>query len=125
VKIALTIAAAVLSISATPAFAQNMPVSTFLEKTDALKAKGMMAMFSSDVGILKTEVQAAALSYRKDRKASEAAGRKPEVCPPEKGSLDTDELIAIFRTIPAEQRPRTTVKQAWIGYMKRKYPCPK
>jgi hypothetical protein len=117
--------AAMLCASTAPAFAQNMPVSTFLEKADALKAKGMMAMFSSDAGLLKTEVQTAALSYRKERKASEAAGRKPEVCPPEKGSLDTDELIAMFRTIPAEQRPRTTVKQAWISFMKRKYPCPK
>ena len=110
---------------ATPAFAQNMPVSTFLEKADALKAKGIMAMLSSDIGVLKAEVQAAALSYRKERKASEAAGNKPEVCPPEKGSLNTDELTASFRAIPAEARPRTTVKQAWIGYMKRKYPCPK
>jgi hypothetical protein len=117
--------AASLCASGTPVFAQNMPVSTFLEKADALKAKGMMAMLSSDIGLLKAEVQAAALSYRKERKAAEAAGRKPEVCPPEKGSLNTDELTASFRAIPAEARPRTTVKQAWIGYMKRKYPCPK
>jgi hypothetical protein len=117
--------AAMLCASTAPAFAQNMPVSTFLEKADALKAKGMMAMFSSDAGLLKTEVQTAALNYRKERKALEGAGRKPEVCPPEKGSLDTDELIAMFRNIPAEQRPRTTVKQAWISFMKRKYPCPK
>lgn len=117
--------AAVASLLATSAFAQNMAVSTFLEKADALKAKGMMAMFSSDADVLKTEVQAAALSYRKERKASEAAGRKPEVCPPEKGSLNTDELFTAFRAIPAEARPRTTVKQGWIGYMKRKYPCPK
>jgi hypothetical protein len=124
VKITYFIAAS-LCASATPAFAQNMPVSTFLEKADALKAKGMMAMLSSDIGLLKAEVQAAALSYRKERKAAEAAGRKPEVCPPEKGSLNTDELTTSFRAIPAETRPRTTVKQAWIGYMKRKYPCPK
>jgi hypothetical protein len=124
VKIACLLAAA-LCASATPAFAQNMPVSTFLEKADALKAQGMMAILSSDIGLLKAEVQAAALSYRKERKTAEAAGRKPEVCPPEKGSLNTDELTASFRAIPAEARPRTTVKQAWIGFMKRKYPCPK
>ena len=123
-KTACLIATALCALT-TPAFAQNMPVSTFLEKADALKAKGIMAMLSSDIGVLKAEVQAAALSYRKERKASEAAGRKPEVCPPEKGSLNTDELTASFRAIPAEARPRTTVKQAWIGYMKRKYPCPK
>ena len=114
-----------LCASATPVFAQNMPASTFLEKADALKAKGPLAMFSSDIGILKSEVQAAALSYRSDRKAAQTAGRKPEVCPPEKFRLNSDELIESFRAIPVEARPRTTVKQAWIGYMKRKYPCPK
>ena len=108
-----------------PAFAQNMPVSTFLEKVDALKAQGVAAMFSSDLGLLKTEVQTAALSYRKERSAAEAAGRKPEVCLPEKARLDDDELISSFRTIPARQRPRTTVKQAWVSFMKQKYPCPK
>jgi hypothetical protein len=117
--------ATILCASATPALAQNMSVSTFLEKADALKAKGMMAMLSSDIGLLKKEVQTAALSYRAERKAAEAAGRKPEVCPPEKGSLNSDELTASFRSIPAEARPRTTIKQAWIAYMKSKYPCPK
>ena len=122
-KITLIVTASALSVLATSAFAQNMPVSTFLAKADALKAKGPLALFSSDIGVLKKEVLAAALSYRSDRKASEAAGQRPEVCPPEKGSLNSDELMTAFRAIPAEARPRTTVKQAWIGYMKRKYPC--
>ena len=112
-------------VAASPAVAQNMPVSTFLAKADALKAKGAMALFSSDVGLIKQEVQAAALSYRNDRKASEAAGKPKEVCPPEKGSMNSDEIMNAFRAVPEAARPRTTVKQAWVAYMKRKYPCPK
>lgn len=122
---ALTLTPALLMILASPALAQNMPVSTFLEKVDALKGQGVTAMFSPDLGLLKTEIQTAALNYRKERKAAEAAGRKPEVCPPQNARLDDDELIGSFRTIPAAQRPRTTVKQAWVTFMKRKYPCPK
>lgn len=121
----IPVIAMVLCMATAPAFAQTMPVSTFLEKADALKSKGALALFSGDVSVLKNEVQAAALSYRAERKASEAAGRKPDVCPPEKGSVNTDELISSFRAIPAEQRSRTTVKQGWISYMRRKYPCGK
>jgi hypothetical protein len=125
VKKSLIFAFACVAASGT-ASAQNMPVSTFLAKADALKAKGPFALLSSDVGALKTEVQAAALAYRTERKAREAAGGKPEVCPPAKGlGIDSDEMTASFRTIPPAQRATTTVKQAWIGFIKRKYPCPR
>jgi hypothetical protein len=116
----------VLAFTASPAFAQNMPVSTFLAKADALKAKGAFALLSSDVGLLKGEVQAAAAAYRTERKAREAAGGKPEICPPAKApAIDSDEMTASFRAIPAAQQPRTSVKQAWTGFIRHKYPCPK
>jgi hypothetical protein len=124
VKKSLIFALACVAASGT-ASAQNMPVSTFLAKADALKSKGPFALLSSDVGALKTEVQASALAYRTERKAREAAGGKPEVCPPTKGGIDSDEMMASFRTIPLAQRATTSVKQAWIGFIRRKYPCPK
>lgn len=123
-KIALIIAAA-LSAFAKPAFAQNMPVSTFLEKADALKAKGMMAMLSPDIGILKNEIQAAGLAARAERQAREAAGQPRLACPPEKVSMNSDELIESFRAIPVAQRPRITVKQAMTEMVRKRYPCPK
>jgi hypothetical protein len=124
VKVALIIVAA-LSALATPAFAQNMPVSTFLEKADALKAKGMMAMLSSDIGVLKKEIQAAGLAARAERQARDAAGQPQLACPPEKVSMNSDELIESFRAIPVAQRPRVTVKQAMIEMVRKRYPCPK
>ncbi len=118
--------AAVCTALPMSAVAQNMPVSTFLAKADALKAKGAFALMSSDVGVLKSEVKAAALAYRTERKAREAAGQKPEICPPAGGGgIDTDEMTASFRAIPVALRPTTTVKQAWIGFIRRKHPCPK
>ena len=124
-KIALIITASTLSIFATSASAQNMPVSTFLAKADALKAKGPLALFSSDIGVLKKEVEAAAVSYRGDRKAAQTAGQKPEVCPPDKFKLNSDDMLASFRAIPVAERPRTNVKQAWVMMMKQRFPCPK
>jgi hypothetical protein len=112
-------------LSCGAANAQNMPVSLFLAKADALKAKGAMALFSSDIGLLKSEVQAAGLAYRAERKASEARGNPPEICRPEKAGVDSDELMASFRTIPAPLRAKTTVKQGLIALLRKKFPCPK
>jgi hypothetical protein len=107
-----------------PAYAQNMPVSTFLAKATALEAKGAFALFSSDMGILKREVRASAESYRTERKAAEASGHPPEVCLPAKGVSST-EMLKSFRAIPVTEQPRTTVKQAWIMMLKQRYPCAK
>lgn len=105
------------------ALAQSMPVSTFLAKADALQKKGPLALMSRDLGLLKREVGAAGTSLRDERLALIAAGRKPAYCPPAKSSLNSDELLAVMRTIPAEGRPRTDVRAALKALMVRKYPC--
>ena len=112
-------------VAAAPAAAQNMPVSTFLEKADKLRAKGPFALFSSDLRVLKREVESAAIVYRAESKADAAAGKPKDTCPPDKIKLGSDELLNSFRSIPADLRPRTSVKQAWAAFLKRKYPCPK
>ena len=100
--------------------AQNMPVSTFLAKTEALKAKGMMAMFSSDVAALQAEMKAAAIAYR-----ASPMSKRPQSCPPEpgKGKLGSDELIAAFQKVPAAQRASTRVSTAFSDMMVKRYPC--
>src|SRR3954452_23863469 len=93
--------------------ASAMPVSTFLQKEDALQAKGMMALFSGDYSLLKAEVTDASGQLRAERLAARAAGRRPAYCPPEpQGSLDSKELLAAFRTIPPAVAARTQVKDA-------------
>lgn len=106
------------------ASAQSMPVSIFLAKADTLQKKGPLALMSSDLGLLKREVGAAGKSLRDERLALIAAGGKPAYCPPAKSSLNSDELLAAMRTIPAEARPRTNVRAALKVLMVRKYPCP-
>jgi hypothetical protein len=106
---------------ALPATASAMSVADFLAKADALKAKGMAAMFSSDVGLLKAEIAGASAAYRADL----AAGKPPRSCPPPKGSakMSSDELIANFRTIPAPQRATTSVRTAFANYLTKRFPC--
>ena len=56
--------------------AQNMPVSQFLSKADGLKRKGPLAFFSSDIGVLKAEIQNSAKQMKGERDAAVKAGRK-------------------------------------------------
>lgn len=103
-----------------PVAANAMSVADFLAKADALKAKGMMAMFSPDISLLKAEILGAGTAYRAD-----PASKPPRSCPPPKGTvkMDSDELIASFRTVPAQQRAATSVRAAFANYMTKRFPC--
>jgi hypothetical protein len=118
------IAAALLAV-AIPVAAQAMTVAAFLQKADALKARGVAALFSRDISLLKNEVRTAAASLRTERDAAERAGRQPAFCPPPRGqaSLNSDELLAYFRSLPPAQRQRTEVRDALRGFFARRYPC--
>jgi hypothetical protein len=110
-------------IAAPLSAASAMPVSEFLTKADALQKKGMMALFSSDYKTLKSQVEAASGALRKERTAAKAAGRPQAYCPPAKSGLNSNEILASFRSIPPAQRGRTDVKDALRSLLARKYPC--
>jgi hypothetical protein len=116
------LAAALLAV--VPLGAANaMDVATFLAKADALQKKGMMALMSSDLKLLKKEVETHGAALRAERLAAVRAGKKPAYCPPPKQSLTSNEVLAAFRSIPVPQRPRIQVKDALRALMARKYPC--
>ena len=103
--------------------AHAMDVATFLAKADALKKKGMMALMSSDYKLLKKEIVTHSQTLRAERLAAERAKRRAAYCPPPKQNLNSDEILAAFRSIPAAQRPRTDVKDALRALLARKFPC--
>ena len=119
------VAAAVLFALSSPALAApgDMSVGAFLAKAEALKKKGPLALMSRDVGLLKGEVQASGQSYRERIKADKAAGRKPHSCPPEKASMNSDDLLAHLRSYPAASRKSVSMNQAFSDLMKTRYPC--
>jgi hypothetical protein len=101
----------------------SMSVATFLAKVEALKAKGLMAAFSSDVGLLKGEVTGSAQAFRRQLKAEAATG-KPSACPPERAALNSDELIAHMQSYPVAARPRIPVSAAVGDLFRKRFPCP-
>ena len=120
------IAAAVFSavLVAVPAAAApgDMTVETFLTKTDALMAKGPLALFSADVGRLRTEATAAGVGYANRLKAERADGH-PSSCPPRGVKPDQDMWLAHLRSYPEPVRSRTNLHVAMADLYKKKWPC--
>ena len=65
---------------AVPVAANAMTVAEFLAKAEGLKAKGMMAMMSSDLPTVRGEMQAATGAYRTDVDAARVKGRTDLGC---------------------------------------------
>ncbi|UVO55349.1 hypothetical protein [Sphingomonas sp. SUN039] len=108
-----------------PVAANAMTVAEFLTRAEALKAKGMMAMMSSDLPVIRGEMQAATTAYRADVDAARAKGRKDLGCPPPKGQakLSSDIVMADLAALPKAVQARTTVKAALYDLMRKRYPC--
>ena len=124
-KARFALAASLAAAAAASGPAAAMDVATFLAKADALERQGVMALLSSDYGLLKAEVQGAADRLRAERAAAVKARRRPPFCPPADVGIDPKELLGHFRAIPAAQRRRTEVQTALRGLIVRKYPCPR
>ena len=102
----------------------DMNVTTFLAKADALKAQGPLALFSTDLALLKAEGKAGGDAYLTRLLRERAAGH-PSSCPPEGAKINSDELLVFLRSYPAMMRPRVTVRQGVADYFIKKYPCRK
>ncbi len=115
--VALAVAAMVV-----PGTAQAMTVDQFLARANALKAKGMMAMLSPDVGVLKSEMAEALQAWQAQKAARKAAGKPPLACAPEGTTMSRDEMLAALAALPPAQRAgsvRDGVARMFIA----RYPC--
>jgi hypothetical protein len=109
----------------TPAQAMpgDMSIATFLAKADALGAKGPMAMFSSDLSLLKAEAKGGAQAYRAQLHQEQATGR-PSSCPPPHAPFTSDDVVAQMITYPVAQRSHTSVRTAIADLFRKRFPCP-
>jgi len=118
-KFLLVAALVIVPVSA----AHAMTVAVFMQKAEALKRRGPFALLSSDMGLLKNEVRTAAGALKAEREAAGRAGRRPAFCPPGEVSLNANELLTHFGSIPAAQQRRMEVRDALRIYMARRFPC--
>lgn len=108
-----------------PATLNAMTVAEFLTRANALKAKGMMAMMSSDLPVIRGEMQNATTAYRTEVDAARAKGRTDLGCPPPKGQakLSSDVIMADLAALPLPVQARLTVKTVLYDIMRKRYPC--
>ncbi|MBS0481551.1 MAG: hypothetical protein JSR96_05245 [Proteobacteria bacterium] len=109
---------------ATPAMAApgDMSVATFLNKVDSLKAKGAMALFSSDIGTLRAEATAAGQAYAA-RLNAERAQARPSSCPPKGGRPSQDQWLTHLNSYPQAARAATNLRAAMADYYIKTWPC--
>ncbi|NBW74685.1 MAG: hypothetical protein EBR34_02680 [Sphingomonadaceae bacterium] len=100
----------------------DMSVAAFLSKADALRAKGLMALGSPDIKLLRAEGQAAGMAYGVRLQQERAAG-KPSSCPPKGARPGSNEVLSHLRTYPAEKRAAINMKAAMADYFIKTYPC--
>lgn len=100
----------------------DMSVAAFLSKADALKAKGFMALGSSDIKLLRDEGQAAGMAYGARLQQERAAG-KPSSCPPKGARPSSNAVLDHLRTYPAAKRASISMKAAMADYFIKNYPC--
>ena len=118
----LVAAAAILLPSM--ASAQSMNAEAFYKRSQALKAKGPLAMFSQgEIKILMTEAQNAGKAARAARLAAAASGQPPRACPPEKSSMGADEFMQRLGAIPLADRRRINMTKAMIRITIARFPC--
>jgi hypothetical protein len=113
------------TLLAMPVAASAMTVAEFLAKAEALKAKGMMAMMSSDLPVVRGEMQAATTAYRTDVDAARAKGRTELGCPPPKGQakISSDTIMADLAAIPKAVQAKVLVKAGLYAAMAKRFPC--
>ena len=93
--------------------AAAMPVSTFLQKAQALKASGPLALLSSDYRLLKNELSSTMEALHSERLAAVRAGRPPAYCPTQQsGSMSVGEIMGAMNAVPPAARPRPAAPAA-------------
>lgn len=99
-----------------------MTVGEFVAKADSLQRRGMLALFSSDLRLLKAEAK-----RDLDAFAPQLFTRTPPACPPKQGdkfnfTFTVDELLRFYRSIPPARRG-ISASEAFGEFMAAKYPC--
>ena len=123
-RLKLLVASAILLPSM--ASAQAMNAESFYKRSQALIAKGPLALLSQgEIKLLMTEGGNAGKAARAQRLAALAAGKPPRACPPEKSTMNSDEFMKRLGAIPAAERARINMTEAMTRITIARFPCPR
>ncbi len=115
------VASLVLVGIAVPADAA-MTVQTFLERANALRDQGPMALMSPDLPVLKAEAKAATTQLKADRAVRAAAGKKPIACVPDGETVGIMDMLDGLAALPAADQKRP-LKDGYARVLAKRFPC--
>ncbi len=105
------------------AYAQNMPLSEYMIRTEALVQK-QHYQASAEYMRLREELNRAMVIAQAERRTARKEARDPLYClAPGRPATNSQELAKHFASIPAEQRANVTVSQALMQLLQKKFPC--
>ncbi|MBB3859819.1 hypothetical protein GGQ88_001080 [Novosphingobium hassiacum] len=104
------------------AASDDVSVGAFLSRANALKEKGIGAIFSSEIKALRDLGTKAGSDYRARLKRERASGR-PSSCPPPNVKMDSNQFLAFLETYPVAARERVTLSTAVGDLFARNWPC--
>lgn len=120
----IAIATALVVGLAPSAMAQSGPtLEQFVVRANRIPMNPLGAL-RPDAHRLKSEGEAAFGVVNTEVRAARAAGRRPPACPPERISVNPQQLLGFLNAIPQTRRTRMTVPDGIREWMADRYPCP-
>jgi hypothetical protein len=103
--------------------AQTMTVADFLSRSDTASRTGI-GPSTPEYQRLQRELNETARLARNERQIARGQNRAPRAClRPGVVATNSTEIFRHLRSIPAEQAQTTTVHDAYMQLMERKFPC--
>ena len=119
----LIVAASVLAFAPVAAQAQNMSVSEFLRRSDALSAS-RAGPDTPEYQRLARQLNETAKLARNERRIARGQNRPPRAClRPGIAATTQSEIFAHLRSIPAAEAQTLSLHDAYMQLMARKFPC--
>lgn len=119
----LIVAAGILALAPVAAQAQNMSVADFLRRSDAL-SEDRSGPDTPEYQRLARQLNETAKLARNERRIARGQNRAPRAClRPGIAATTQTEIFAHLRSIPAAVAQTTTLHDAYMQLMSRKFPC--
>jgi len=114
---------AALAVSAPAWGASRMNAAVFLQKAEALRRRGPLALLSSDLKLLQAQAENAGDELKAEHDTAKREGRPLSYCTPNTKVLGPRELLDGLHRIPAAELRTIDIKQAMHIILVRNYPC--
>lgn len=113
-----------MAAASTPGWAApRINAAVFLDKAEALRRRGPLALFSGDLKTLQAEAESAGDELKAEHDADKRAKRPLAYCTPDRKVLGPRELLDGLHALGPARLRQLDLKQAMHAILVRNYPC--